>query len=247
MGMGLGRGMFDPDSTSSPTLSEGGAGLEGSFQARNFLPSSGSLIAAFGMGASISGGGGGDGKDSLRKFFNLPPDEVLIEEYLCALYKKVLLQGRMYLFSNYVCFYSNVFGYQKKKVIALKNVTIVNKANTLKVVPNAIEIVCNGKCEFFTSFIFPDKAYRTITAAWKECSQYSKIFAAADLDRSDLGDRGAAMTPQISATSSEVAAMLGQVHAVDAGGGGIVIPSGGMCRFTQSIECVLVQTFRPRR
>ena len=57
-----------------------------------------------------------------------PQDEVLVEEYLCALYKKILLQGRMYLFSNYVCFYSNVFGYQKKKVIALKNVTIINKA-----------------------------------------------------------------------------------------------------------------------
>jgi hypothetical protein len=27
----------------------------------------------------------------------------------------------------------------------------------MNIVPNAIEIVCNGKCEFFTSFIFPDK------------------------------------------------------------------------------------------
>jgi hypothetical protein len=123
-----------------------------------------------------------DGKDSLRKLFKLPDDEVLIEEYLCALYKKILLQGRMYLFRNYVCFYSNVFGYQKNKVIPLKDVTIVRRAYTVKVVPNAIEIVCNGKCEFFTSFIFPDRAYRNITNAWKECSQYAKIFAAADVD-----------------------------------------------------------------
>ena len=150
-----------------------------------------------------------DGKDSLRKLFKLPDDEVLIEEYLCALYKKILLQGRMYLFRNYVCFYSNVFGYQKNKVIPLKDVTIVRRAYTVKVVPNAIEIVCNGKCEFFTSFIFPDRAYRNITNAWKECSQYAKIFAAADVDN---GKAAAEMlvAPKLSSPpSAEVAAMLG--------------------------------------
>ena len=61
-----------------------------------------------------------DGKDSLRNLFKLPHDEKFVEEYLCALYKKILLQGRMYVFTNHVCFYSNVFGYTKKKTIALK-------------------------------------------------------------------------------------------------------------------------------
>ena len=67
-----------------------------------------------------------DGKDSLRRLFKLPESEVFVEEYLCALYKKILLQGRMYVFQNHVCFYSNVFGYTKVKTIALKDVTIVN-------------------------------------------------------------------------------------------------------------------------
>ena len=150
-----------------------------------------------------------DGKDSLRKLFKLPDDEVLIEEYLCALYKKILLQGRMYLFRNYVCFYSNVFGYQKNKVIPLKDVTIVRRAYTVKVVPNAIEIVCNGKCEFFTSFIFPDRAYRNITNAWKECSQYAKIFAAADVDNSKVAAEMLVVPKFSSPPSAEVAAMLG--------------------------------------
>ncbi len=150
-----------------------------------------------------------DGKDSLRKLFKLPDDEVLIEEYLCALYKKILLQGRMYPFRNYVCFYSNVFGYQKNKVIPLKDVTIVRRAYTVKVVPNAIEIVCNGKCEFFTSFIFPDRAYRNITNAWKECSQYAKIFAAADVDNSKVAAEMLVAPKFSSPPSAEVAAMLG--------------------------------------
>ena len=84
-----------------------------------------------------------------------------MEEYLCALYKKILLQGRMYVFQNHVCFYSNVFGYTKVKTIALKDVTIVNRAYTAQVVFNAIEIVHKGKCEFFTSFIFPTRTYTT--------------------------------------------------------------------------------------
>jgi hypothetical protein len=38
----------------------------------------------------------------------------LIEDFNCALQKKILLQGHMYLFDRYVCFYSNIFGYEKK-------------------------------------------------------------------------------------------------------------------------------------
>ena len=155
-----------------------------------------------------------DGKDSLRRLFKLPESEVFVEEYLCALYKKILLQGRMYVFQNHVCFYSNVFGYTKVKTIALKDVTIVNRAYTAQVVFNAIEIVHKGKCEFFTSFIFPDRTYKTITRAWRACSRYAKIFAdqktlsgAHDAERS--GDGGGVSDEARS--SPEVRAMLGEV------------------------------------
>ena len=155
----------------------------------------------------------GDGKDSLRRLFKLPETEVFVEEYLCALYKKILLQGRMYVFENHVCFYSNVFGYTKVKTIALKDVTIVNRAYTAQVVFNAIEIVHKGKCEFFTSFIFPDRTYKTITRAWRACSRYAKIFAdektlsgAHDAEESgDAPERRAELR-----SSPEVRAMLGE-------------------------------------
>jgi hypothetical protein len=35
---------------------------------------------------------------------------------MCALRKKVLLQGRMYVFGEHVCFHCNLFGYIKTKV-----------------------------------------------------------------------------------------------------------------------------------
>lgn len=31
----------------------------------------------------------------------------------CALQKRFLIQGRLYIFANHVCFYANVFGYVK--------------------------------------------------------------------------------------------------------------------------------------
>ena len=162
-------------------------------------------------GERASTGGAGDGKDSLRRLFNLPDHEQLVEEYLCALYKKILLQGRMYLFTDHVCFYSNVFGYTKIKTIALKDVTIVKRAYTVQVVPNAVEIVHKGKTEFFTSFIFPDKAYKTIAEQWRRCSRYSKIFAAQDIRerRDDVNDVDAAFHLGGATPSPEVAAMPG--------------------------------------
>ena len=43
-----------------------------------------------------------------------------IEDFHCALQKKICLQGRLYLFQHHVCFYSNLFGFIKSKVIPLQ-------------------------------------------------------------------------------------------------------------------------------
>lgn len=40
----------------------------------------------------------------------------LLNDYACALKKRMLLQGRMYVFSAHLCFYSSLFGYVKVKV-----------------------------------------------------------------------------------------------------------------------------------
>lgn len=44
----------------------------------------------------------------------------VMDDFVCALQKKILLQGRIYVFEHYVCFYANIFGYVKKLVIPLK-------------------------------------------------------------------------------------------------------------------------------
>ncbi|CAK9133581.1 unnamed protein product [Ilex paraguariensis] len=52
--------------------------------------------------------------EEYRQLFRLPPEEVLIQDFNCALQESFLLQGHMYLFVHYICFYSNLFGYETK-------------------------------------------------------------------------------------------------------------------------------------
>uniref|UniRef100_A0A4W5NLZ6 GRAM domain-containing protein n=1 Tax=Hucho hucho TaxID=62062 RepID=A0A4W5NLZ6_9TELE len=48
--------------------------------------------------------------EEFRKLFReLPESERLIVDYTCALQRDILLQGRLYLSENWLCFYSNVF------------------------------------------------------------------------------------------------------------------------------------------
>lgn len=108
--------------------------------------------------------------DELRQQFDLPADEVFLEDFMCALKKRMLLQGRMYVFSRHVCFSSNLFGYHKVKVIPLSEVADVRKKKNVGF-PNSIELtLLSGKREFFTSFLARGDAYRLIMGQWRECS-----------------------------------------------------------------------------
>jgi len=132
------------------------------------------------------------------QLFGLPASEELVEEYNCALQRKILLQGKMYVFSSYVCFYSNVFGYITKRSIALKEVTGVSKAKNVGF-PNSIRIVHKGKQMFFTSFLSREDAYRLIVTLWYEASPYARlsgILPANELNSIKFSYNGSADSPQ---------------------------------------------------
>ena len=59
-------------------------------------------------------------EDFKRIFKDLPVDERLIVDYSCALQRDILLQGRIYVTQNYLCFYANIFRWE----------TLVNNRNT---------------------------------------------------------------------------------------------------------------------
>ena len=61
-------------------------------------------------------------------------------DFTCAVESTVLLHGRMFLTSKFLCFYSNLFGLEKKIRIPWSHITSINKENTALVIPNAISV-----------------------------------------------------------------------------------------------------------
>ena len=106
-----------------------------------------------------------DHVEELRRYFELPADELFLDEFYCALSKRILLQGRMYIFEHHLCFYSNVFGWVKRKVIPLHQVKEITKKRNYGF-PNSIEVLWK-KREFFTSFLNRTDAYELLCDAVK--------------------------------------------------------------------------------
>ncbi|KAF9573703.1 hypothetical protein EC968_008219 [Mortierella alpina] len=102
-------------------------------------------------------------------FRSVPDDEKLIEDYGCALQKEILVQGRLYISENHVCFNANIFGWVTNLVIAFSEITAIEKRLTAFVIPNAISIVTttNTKGHFFASFLSRDAAHDLLMAAWR--------------------------------------------------------------------------------
>ncbi|KAG6597008.1 protein VASCULAR ASSOCIATED DEATH 1, chloroplastic isoform X1 [Cucurbita moschata] len=106
--------------------------------------------------------------EEYRQLFRLPPDEVLIEDFNCAFQENILIQGHMYLFVHYICFYSNIFGFETKKIIPLQEITALRRAKTAGIFPNAIEIIVGEKKFFFASFLSRDEAFNLINDGWSQ-------------------------------------------------------------------------------
>uniref|UniRef100_I3J1K3 GRAM domain containing 1A n=1 Tax=Oreochromis niloticus TaxID=8128 RepID=I3J1K3_ORENI len=106
--------------------------------------------------------------EDFRKIFKkLPDSERLIVDYSCALQKDILLQGRLYLSENWLCFYSNIFRWETTITILLKDVTSMTKEKTAKLIPNAIQISTDNEKHFFTSFGARDRSYMMIFRLWQ--------------------------------------------------------------------------------
>ncbi|GMP42627.1 hypothetical protein CsSME_00012303 [Camellia sinensis var. sinensis] len=52
--------------------------------------------------------------ESARENRSMWLTQVLIQDFNCALQENFLLQGHMYVFGHYICFYSNLFGFETK-------------------------------------------------------------------------------------------------------------------------------------
>ncbi|CAF4262233.1 unnamed protein product [Rotaria socialis] len=107
--------------------------------------------------------------EEFRKLFKeLPIDERLIVDYSCAWQKDILIQGRIYLSQNYLCFYANILNWKTSLYLKFQDIVAIAREKTAKVIPNAIEIKSN-KAEkyFFASFVARDKSYALMLRIWQ--------------------------------------------------------------------------------
>ncbi|ABN67340.2 conserved hypothetical protein, partial [Scheffersomyces stipitis CBS 6054] len=99
-------------------------------------------------------------------FKKLPSSDPLIDDFSCALSKDILVQGRMYLSSNYICFNSNILGWVTNLVIPLQEVIQVEKKSTAVLFPNGMIIRTLHHRYVFATFLSRDTTFNLITNVW---------------------------------------------------------------------------------
>ncbi|KAK3558132.1 hypothetical protein QTP86_009868 [Hemibagrus guttatus] len=95
-----------------------------------------------------------------KLFQNIPEEEILMKVYSCALLRDILLQGRLYISRNWLCFYANLFGKDIKVAIPVVSVRLVKKHKTAGLVPNGLAITTDTSQKYvFVSLLSRDSVY----------------------------------------------------------------------------------------
>ncbi|XP_062859151.1 GRAM domain-containing protein 2A isoform X1 [Trichomycterus rosablanca] len=95
-----------------------------------------------------------------KLFQSVPSEEILMKVYSCALLRDILLQGRLYISRNWLCFYANLFGKDIKVAIPVVSVRLVKKHKTAGLVPNGLAITTDTSQKYvFVSLLSRDSVY----------------------------------------------------------------------------------------
>ena len=98
----------------------------------------------------------------------LNPNEKLIIDHSCALSRDILLQGRMYISDQHLCFYSNILGWVSTVIIPFNEIVQIEKKTTAGIFPNGIVIDTLHTKYIFASFIARDATFDLITDVWNQ-------------------------------------------------------------------------------
>lgn len=105
---------------------------------------------------------------NLFKDAGLSPQERLIIDHSCALSRDILLQGRIYISDQHICFYSNILGWVSTVFIPFKEIVQIEKKTTAGIFPNGIVIDTLHTKYIFASFISRDATFDLITDVWNQ-------------------------------------------------------------------------------
>ncbi|CCK69638.1 Ysp2p KNAG_0C05400 [Huiozyma naganishii CBS 8797] len=105
---------------------------------------------------------------NLFKEADLSSHERLIVDHSCALSRDILLQGRIYISDQHLCFYSNILGWVSTVIIPFKEIVQIEKKTTAGIFPNGIVIDTLHTKYVFASFISRDSTFDLITDVWNQ-------------------------------------------------------------------------------
>lgn len=108
-------------------------------------------------------------------FRKMPRLEALIDDFSCAISKDILVQGKMYLSHNYICFNSNILGWVTNLVIPLQEVIQIEKKSTAVLFPNGMIIRTLHRKYVFATFLSRDTTFNLITKVWHMSLQTGEV------------------------------------------------------------------------
>nr|XP_014431349.1 GRAM domain-containing protein 2A [Pelodiscus sinensis] len=95
-----------------------------------------------------------------KLFKDIPMEESVLKVCSCALQRDILIQGRLYISPNWLCFHANLFGKDIKVVIPVVSVQLIKKHKTARLLPNGLAIPTTASRKYiFVSLISRDSVY----------------------------------------------------------------------------------------
>ncbi|KAH9030289.1 hypothetical protein EDB84DRAFT_1588689 [Lactarius hengduanensis] len=119
-------------------------------------------------------------------FRTIPEGDYLIEDYGCAMQREILVQGRIYISENHICFHANIFGWVTDVIVPIYDIVSLEKKMTAFVIPNAIQITTRTTKYTFASFLARDTAYDVIYNIWRLARPEDEFSEAENMGRSAL-------------------------------------------------------------
>lgn len=110
-----------------------------------------------------------------KLFKDIPMEEMVLKVCSCALQRDLLLQGRLYISPNWLCFHASLFGKDIKVVIPVLSVQIIKKHKMARLLPNGLAITTSTSQKYvFVSLLSRDSVYdllRRVCTHLQPCSK----------------------------------------------------------------------------
>lgn len=104
-------------------------------------------------------------------FKSILPEERLVDDFLCALLREILIQGRIFVSDRSICFNANILGWVTNLVVPLVDITNFEKTLTAGVFPNGIAVTTKTAKHNFATFISRDSTFEFLNTLWLNCIQ----------------------------------------------------------------------------